>query len=424
MPSRPPAIVIQRVFCIFAQLLAFHALQFDVDLTVAGCSAPVRARCTCRVPQRTTADCDTGKVSVSGPIELQDAAAAHIGPAQELRSLPLREAFLSCAEDWGTSDIAGSWGGDAGEMLLALAVSEHSRRVSLTSQQVEQIVRSYISRARASRIYYHTTARAVGWVQAQIGVDELDMSAPPRALQPLVLAALHDPRGQGCTLLKAVLQDPARFHMRTRLAHDFIDAFHNLLWDSGFALREKIAYHVSRDADAYIGRCKKSLGPEGVAEDLCAAEAPFAAMPYGRFTAVLRSPDPLKGLQAARAQARAVSRPRLPEEECKTLVSGSTRLSAAPALINVLISEECMSARRTVLVRGNNGRGGKPWLVLHPQLIGLRRNATVPVLVSALPGSDGEQLRDLLHQWGGEWARAAEEALGVVQRLDALVSSA
>jgi hypothetical protein len=356
------------------------------------------------------------KVSTSGPFELQAAAISHIGPVAELRLVPFHETTLSCAEDFSTSDLAGSWGGDAGEMLLALVVAEHSRHQPLTKQQVEGLLRAYVSRSRAAHVYYHTTASAVRWIQQQLSVDELDLVSPPRSLQPRILAALHDSRGQGCSLLRAIIAHPVRFHARLKLVHDFIDAFHNMLWDRAFKLRGKISYHVSRDADSYLGRCTNPLDDSVVAMRSCAPTTPRDAFPYGRFTSVLLQPTPGDASSGTfAAQMQVTSRPLRLADQHQTPPSHT-----APALLSVRVSENCMSARHTVLVSANNGIGGAPWLVTHPQLISLRRNATVPMLVSALPGSDGSNMRDQLHEWGQEWALAAEESLGVSQRMDVI----
>ena len=434
-----------RLFSLLVAAAYSISLEFNVNVSVFGCPVPVPARCSCRPSH--TSKCVARRAEVSGvSTELESAVIAHIGRTADLRVVPFSEAVLSCPEDWSTAEIAGSWGGDAGEIVLALAVAEKIREDVLSQTQVASFVRAYISKSRSPHIYWHTTARAAGWVQAHLGEETLDFARPPRALEAAILAALHDPRGQGCSLMRLLLASPSQFRVRAGLVHAFIDAFHRALWDPGFEHRRKIQYHVDRDESACaIGGATSPSGPTSPPALQCPSMTPTsvsAPLPYGPFTAVLASPGGRLGSAAAfrlESEGRSASlliHPRSAGASgrgggtavCHSKASGDSAAASAKGraavgspLLRVQASRACERQRRAPLVPPNAGKGGRSFLVVHPQVISARRNATVPLLLAAVPGGDSQQLRNALHDSGRDWAQAIEASLAVTEAADVLI---
>lgn len=441
-------------------LLAISAgsFEFTVNVSVFGCETPLPARCSCLRARETV--CRVERARVNGiDAELEAAVLTHLGRPADLRVIPYYEAALGCAEDRSTSERAGSWGGDAGEIILSLVVAESVREQPLAPAQVAAFVRAYVSKTRSAHVYWHTTARAAAWVQAHVAEEDwreaLDFTRPLRALQPRLLSALHDPRGQGCSLLRGLLTRASRFHARLELVHSFIDAFHLALWDPHFEARDKIQYNVDREGGT--GGCgahrkgnsftplERSPQPPTCPRpsDPGFASAP---LPYGRFTAVLSSPGgrldatEARRLDASGQQASLVLRPLARSDEaaggrCSGSSGSPTALPTEapttpvpfpPTLLRVFASDACTRMRRTPLVAPNAGTPGArvPFLVVHPQAVAARRNATVPLLLAAAPGSDGQQVRNALHDLGAAWARALEAELGVEQVVDVVLGAA
>ena len=400
-------------------------IEFDVNVSLFGSLAPLQpARCSCRPSGES--GCRLRRAHISGVDSSVGASIKrHIGRAGDLRVVPFHDATLSCAEDDSTAEIAGSWGGDAGEIVLALAVAEKIREKPLEVAQVEHFVRAYISKSRSPRIYWHTTAQAARWIQAQLEEETLDFARPPQALQGKITAALQDPRGQGCSLLRGLIESPDRFRVRLGLVFAFIGSFHHALWDPTFENREKIQYFVNRGAE-YIGKCTTDSTPSNF------APARTAPLPYGRFTAVLKtsggrletSSAQSHGHSAVSALLRSAPSGGHAESSCSgpgTDYSWAADNAAAP-LLRVHLSNDCLMTRRTPLVASNLGTGKRPFFVTHPDVVAARRNATVPLLVAALPGSDKQQIRNLLHDLGRTWAEAVEGALKVSIRAEVLLA--
>lgn len=174
---------------------------------------------------------------------------AHVGDAAALRWLKLAAVMLrgktSCVDGRDDHGVIGSPGGDAGEFVLALAALERVTGRELDPARVPAILRAWTD--AFGSFYMHTDVAAYRAFMASMlddprlkdAVSLLDhpgawrrfMMAPPPALRSAVLEHLVMPAHIGCGHLRLLVQNPARYGVRTALAEEVLRAFHLLRWD-------------------------------------------------------------------------------------------------------------------------------------------------------------------------------------------------
>jgi hypothetical protein len=357
------------------------------------------------------------------------AARAHVGDASALRLAAAASTPLACGEQSGSDEVAGSWGGDAGELVLSAGAVERVLLRPLHDAETARLARAYVERLRAPLVY-HTSAAAVARLAAAAGVEALDLLSPPAAARPALLRALAAPESHGCALLRALLRAGGAGGVRPALAADIVRALHGILWDEGDALRRRIRYYVDASTPAELAAAVAAAGAPPVAQLPVARQAPDgsalpanaaagagagAPLPYGRLAGVLTMPPPPpRGAQpqpwrlALDAAGGAAAR------------DAAAPLAPAPpptALLVVTVAPACAKLDRAPLLAPHVPQplGAPPrpsFLVLHPQAVAARRNATVPLIATAFK-LNGDELRDAMASIAADWDAAVEAALGV-----------
>lgn len=124
--------------------------------------------------------------------------------------------------------------------MHALSEYEIFTKQRLSESQVETLLRKWLewpSRGPAP-FYFHSDSAATLKIQQKLHdnsagdmVVGLQLDAPPLAYRDIILNALKSSRYHGCYYMKLLLDDPARFFMRSELPADVIRAFFLILWD-------------------------------------------------------------------------------------------------------------------------------------------------------------------------------------------------
>lgn len=173
---------------------------------------------------------------------------AHVGDRSTLRWLKLAAVLLrgktSCVDGRDDHGVIGSPGGDAGEFLLCLSALEGLCGRPIDDNAVRALLRAWTD--AFGSFYMHTDVGAYRAFMASMGDDprlreavaRLDhpgawrrfMMAPPRELRAAVLEHLVAPAHVGCGHLRLILNNPARYGVRTALVETFLRAFHTLRW--------------------------------------------------------------------------------------------------------------------------------------------------------------------------------------------------
>lgn len=171
--------------------------------------------------------------------------AIHLGDPRKVRWTKVARlvdrGHESCVDGRDGHAVLGTPGGDAGELLLALASYERLSGRELSSEALERLFDSYVD--AFGQFYLHTDEHALealhelmhgeAFEAALAGVGH-EMSSlvrsPPEAIRPALLEALTVPEAIGCGHLRLVTQHPDDYGVRRELVADLIRAFFERLW--------------------------------------------------------------------------------------------------------------------------------------------------------------------------------------------------
>lgn len=148
----------------------------------------------------------------------------------------------ACVDGRETHGIVGTPGGDAGELLLALASIEELASRQLSADEVRDVFEAHV--ANFGRFYLHTDAHAMSALgHALRAVPEMtalrsstspDLEAylrsPPRGDEETLLEHIASPSAVGCGHLRLVLQHPVEYGVRPELARSLIRVVFRELW--------------------------------------------------------------------------------------------------------------------------------------------------------------------------------------------------
>ncbi|MCA9607116.1 MAG: hypothetical protein KC619_16030 [Myxococcales bacterium] len=146
----------------------------------------------------------------------------------------------ACVDGRDEHPVLGTPGGDAGELVLALATAESVTGRELSTAEVESVLRDYV---RAfGRFYFHTDVHAMEQLAASLRADprfasvlaedpsvETLVRSPPQALEGPLLEALVHPEHVGCGHLRSMLRHPAAYHTRVALVQEVLVAAYRRL---------------------------------------------------------------------------------------------------------------------------------------------------------------------------------------------------
>jgi rhodanese-related sulfurtransferase len=174
--------------------------------------------------------------------------AEHVGDPTTVRWVKLAAFLLhgkrSCVDGRDDHGVIGTPGGDAGELLLALAAAERVQGPEITTAQVEKVLMRHID--TFGRFYMHSDTTAmnrlivdglrkderVAPLIAQVDKPEewrTWLRAPPPAARDAVLEHLVKPDVMGCGHLRFAMT-VGEYAVRPGLASAFLQAFHRLRW--------------------------------------------------------------------------------------------------------------------------------------------------------------------------------------------------
>jgi hypothetical protein len=172
----------------------------------------------------------------------------HVGDPGTVRWVKLAAFLLhgkrSCVDGRDDHGVIGTPGGDAGELMLALAAAEAVRGSPLSDEHVEQVLRDHLD--TFGRFYMHSDMHAMN----HLIVDGLRKdprvvpyiekvfeavqwrafhSNPPAEVREALLEHLVKPENMGCGHLRFALTEE-RYGVRPGLSRALLRAFHTVRW--------------------------------------------------------------------------------------------------------------------------------------------------------------------------------------------------
>lgn len=205
--------------------------------------------------------------TVMRPVTLADVQ-AHVADRNRVRWTKAATLMLqgtqACVDGRDARAIVGTPGGDAGELVLALAAAEAIRGRPFERDEVGQIFDAYLE--AFGHFYLHSDDHALvaliddlahAYPRAglpEAGDHEAAMAVlrkPPAELREAVTERLGDPRFVGCGHLRLMLQHPDEYGVRPELVAAVIESFYLDLWDGHPAL-ELVVLHGSHHESAVL----------------------------------------------------------------------------------------------------------------------------------------------------------------------------
>lgn len=174
--------------------------------------------------------------------------AEHVGESTSVRWVKLGAFLLhgkrSCVDGRDSAGVIGTPGGDAGELLLALAAIERLESKQFSGADVERILLEHVD--TFGRFYMHSDVGAMnkliveGYRQdPRIAphIKHVDSATdwrafhlrPPEHLRAAILEHVTRPEVMGCGHLRFAMTVDS-YHVRPALSRAFLEAFHRLRW--------------------------------------------------------------------------------------------------------------------------------------------------------------------------------------------------
>ena len=175
----------------------------------------------------------------SGPVQLDPAHVRWVRTAALLAT-----GSESCVDGRDPHAVIGTPGGDAGELILAMAAVEKTSGHELTSQEVSRLLDNWVD--AFGSLYFHTDLHALEALHVTLVHDprfeaharelataertELFVRHPARALEAALLEHLIAPGHVGCGHLRSMLSAPEAYQVRGALVADALVAIFQRLW--------------------------------------------------------------------------------------------------------------------------------------------------------------------------------------------------
>jgi len=173
----------------------------------------------------------------------------HVGDPRSVRWVKMA-AFLmhgkiSCVDGRDDHGVVGTPGGDAGELLLALAATELVTARPLGRETLAALIAHYLD--TFGHLYLHTDTTALNRLILAMRADprlsdELPpretggpgwrafMARPPAHLRPMILEHLLEPAHIGCGHLRLMLLNSEEYGVRAELLRAFLHEYYTLRW--------------------------------------------------------------------------------------------------------------------------------------------------------------------------------------------------
>ncbi len=183
------------------------------------------------------------------PLELGEIQ-GHVGDPRSVRwvkmSAFLTHGRLSCVDGRDDHGVVGTPGGDAGELLLALAATELVTGRPIGPRTLASLLERYLD--TFGHLYLHTDTHALNRLILAMRedprlADELPpretqgpgwrkyMARPPEHVQRLILEHLAEPDHIGCGHLRLMLQNGEEYGVRQDLVRAFLHAYYTMRWN-------------------------------------------------------------------------------------------------------------------------------------------------------------------------------------------------
>jgi rhodanese-related sulfurtransferase len=201
----------------------------------------------------------------SGPLTAEDVE-IHVGDPSQVRWTKAATLLLhgteSCVDGRDDHAVVGTPGGDAGELLAALATAESLGTSPLEDADVDRLFADYV--AAFGHFYMHTDEHGLEGLAEALRHDprfaewharlgdvhavEAFVRQPPVSLQEPLIEHLTEPGSIGCGHLRLMRQHPDEYGVRPALLQGLFRAFFHRLWHGSEELEYVVLFGEHEEA--------------------------------------------------------------------------------------------------------------------------------------------------------------------------------
>lgn len=155
------------------------------------------------------------------------------------------ETSFMCLDDRVTQPSLFTPGGDLGEFILALSSYLQERdptgRMLPSQEVVDALLSKYLQNIPESRPMVHCTDdRAISHLEAEMPLENLDLTAPPDHAKASLLQKLTEVENHGDSHIRLMLKQPEWFQLNEYLVPMAVKSFYRLLWQSNPKLKLEV----------------------------------------------------------------------------------------------------------------------------------------------------------------------------------------
>lgn len=169
-----------------------------------------------------------------------------VGPLDKLEWRSIRGSSLGCVDGRHSTSGLYAYGGDFGELLLALTVYEHMVQRKLSQTETTAYFSEWLKKVDADGGSFAmcTNAATISQLATAVGTTVLDLSMPSEELRPSLLLRLIAPEFVGSEHVKWMLQNPDAYTVRRALVEQLLRSFYGALWNEYHPFRRRLKLDV------------------------------------------------------------------------------------------------------------------------------------------------------------------------------------
>jgi hypothetical protein len=184
------------------------------------------------------------------------------------------ETSFMCLDDRVSRAAFFTPGGDLGEFILALASylqeRDPSGRLKPSQEVVDALLLKYVETIASTRPVVHCTDdRAIQHLEAELPLENLDLSAPPDHAEASLLQKLTEVENHGDSHMRLLLKKPEWFQLNEYLVPMAVKSFYHLLWQQNKNPKSPLYQSPKLRLEVLVGQSDPKAFLEVSSGELC-----------------------------------------------------------------------------------------------------------------------------------------------------------
>jgi len=184
------------------------------------------------------------------------------------------DSSFMCLDDRVTQPSLFTPGGDLGEFILALSSYLQERdptgRMRPSQDVVDALLLKYLESIPSTRPMVHCTDdRAIEHLEAEVPLENLDLTAPPDHARASLLKKLTEVENHGDSHIRLLLKKPEWFQLNEYLVPMVVKSFYHLLWQQSTDATSPLHQSPKLKLEVLVGQSDPQAFLEVSSGELC-----------------------------------------------------------------------------------------------------------------------------------------------------------